>query len=90
MLHEWKFLPPHASHFAGVWERKVVAIKSVLDISLKQLGPRTLSREEFSTFIQEAASIVNHTPLGEVSADPNDPVPISPMSLLTLRENQRI
>ena len=69
-------------------ERKVGAIK--LDISLKQLGPRNLSREEFTNFIQEVASIVNHTPLGEVSADPNDPVPISPMSLLTLRENQSL
>ena len=29
VLYEWKFLPPHASHFSGVWERKVGAIKSV-------------------------------------------------------------
>ena len=86
-LYRWKFLPPHASHFAGVWERKVGAIKNVLDIALSTLGSRVLSREEFATFIQEAASIVNHTPLGEVSSDPNDPMVVSPMSLLTLRDN---
>ena len=84
--HIWKFLPPHASHFAGVWERKVGSIKVVLNMALGRLGSALLSREEFTTLLWEAASIVNHTPLGDVSADPNDPIPVSPMSLLTLRE----
>ena len=83
----WKFLPPGASHFAGVWERKVGSIKRILNVSLSLLNNTLLSREEFSTLILEAASIVNHTPFGEVSSDPNEPFPVSPAAHLTLREN---
>ena len=83
---EWKFLPPHASHFGGVWERKVGSIKRVFNASLALLGNRFLSREEFHTLIQEAARVVNNTPLGEISSDPNDPLPVCPAALLTLRD----
>ena len=83
---EWKFLPPHASHFGGVWERKVGSIKRVFNASLALLGNRVLSREEFHTLIQEAARVVNNTPLGEISSDPNDPFPIYLAALLTLKD----
>ena len=46
-----------------------------------------LSRDEFATLLQEAASVVNNTPLWEVSSSPDDPCPISPAMLLTLHEN---
>ena len=85
--HEWKFLPPHASHFAGVWERKVGSIKNVLNVSMSLVGARRLSREEFSTLLQEAVAIVNNTPLGDSSASPDDPYPVTPASLLTLKED---
>jgi hypothetical protein len=49
-------------------------------------GPRGLSRDELATFLSEACSIVNQTPLHETSDDPNDPAPITPQMLLTLRE----
>ena len=83
---EWIFNPPHASHFGGVWERKIQSIKRVLDSTLLELGPRTLSRDEMHTLFQEAACIVNNTPLAEVSAHPDDPLPISPSLLLTLKD----
>ena len=35
----------------------------------------------------ESASIVNSTPYSEISEDPNDPLPLSPQHILTLREN---
>ena len=82
----WEFVPPYASHFAGVWERKVGAIKSVLSSSIQQAGLYSLSRDEFYTLIQEAANIVNRTPLCEVSSDPNDPFPVSPSTLLIMRD----
>ena len=88
--HTWKFNPPRASHFAGVWERKVGAIKSVLNNTIAIAGSRTLSREEFSTFLLEAVSIVNGTPLGVISSDPNDPFPVSPSNLLTLRDHHEV
>ena len=83
----WNFLPPGASHMAGVWERKIGSIKAVFDASLAANGNPSLSKDEFHTLMCEAAAIVNSTPLGEISADPNEPLPVCPASLLTLREN---
>ena len=85
-LMTWNFIPPAASHFAGVWERKVGSVKRVLTAALLQTGSRTLSKEEFDTLIQETARIVNLTPLFETSSDPNDPLPVCPDALLTLRQ----
>ncbi|KAA0189242.1 hypothetical protein HAZT_HAZT003628 [Hyalella azteca] len=79
-----QFNPPKASHHGGVWERKIQSAK-ILDASLLLLGPRSLSRDEFTTFLAEATSIVNNTPLSDISEDPNDPVPLSPAMLLTLK-----
>ena len=83
----WQFLPPKASHMAGVWERKIGSVKKVLNASLYLLKTRLLSRDEFSTLLQEAASIVNHTPLSEVPCDPTEPFPVSPALLMNLRES---
>ena len=82
----WDFIPPAASHAAGVWERKVGSIKHALSSAIQQLGARLLTRDEFETLLQEAAAIVNQTPMAEISADPNDPLPVSPYALLTLRD----
>ena len=49
------------------------------------MAPRHLSRDEFSTLLQEAASIVNNTPLWEASYSPDDPFPLTPANLLTLK-----
>lgn len=83
---EWIFNPPHASHCGGVWERKVGSVKRVLEASMQLLGKRSLSRDEFSTLLQEAASIVNNTPLWEVSNLPDDPAPLTPAALITMKE----
>ena len=45
---------------------KVVLGKKVFTVSLLLLDTRVLSRDKFYTLLQEAASIVNHTPLSEV------------------------
>ena len=84
----WEFNPPHSSHFGGVWERKIGQIRRALDFSLLKLGSRTLTFDEMNTLLQEAAAIVNATPLWQISSDPNDPVPLSPSMLLTLRDSQ--
>ena len=84
---EWEFNPPQASHFGGVWERKIGALKRVLEGTLVLMGPRRLNYDELHTFVVEAASIVNSTPLWEVSDDPNDPQPLTPAMLLTLRDS---
>ena len=83
----WSLNPPLASNFGGVFERKIGAIKSVFNATLQLLGKRDLSRDEFTTFIVEATAIVNSTPLWEVSNSPNDPCPLSPAKLLTLKDD---
>ena len=77
--------PPHASAQGGVWERKIGSVRRVLEGSLQLSGNRGVSRDEFVTLLAEAASIVNNTPLWAVSNQPDDPLPLSPASLLTLR-----
>jgi len=82
---EWELTPPKASHHGGVWERQIKTVKSILMTCLYQLGSKSLTRDDFYTFLQECASIMNSTPLWEYSSDPNDPRPLSPSMLLTLR-----
>ena len=87
-LHDcqWILNPPKASHFGGVWERKIGSIRRILDAALLQLGPsRLLSRDEFHTLLQEAANIINNTPLWDISHDLRDPYPLTPASLLTMK-----
>ena len=83
----WEKIPPNAPHFAGVWERKIGPIKSILAASLPRASDRPLAEDEFTTLLEEAASIVNQTPLSAVPSDPNEPFPPSPAMLLNLRES---
>ena len=82
---QWIFNPPHASHFGGAWERKIGQVKRALDAAILQAGLRLLCHDELNTLLQEAAAIVNATPLWEISADANEPQPLSPAMLLTMK-----
>lgn len=82
---EWKFNPPHASHFGGVWERQIGTIRRVLDAMLADLGPRQLTHEILSTFMAEVTAIVNARPIAALPSDINDPQPLSPAMLLTMK-----
>ena len=83
----WRLNPPHASHHGGAWERKIGSVRRVFEASLALVSNRCLSRDEFTTFLAEAAAIVNNTPLWSNPNHPDDPVPLSPAMLLTLRDN---
>ena len=85
---KWILNPPHASHHGGAWERKISSVRRVLEASFRLASNRGLSRDEFHTVLAEASSIVNNTPLWSTSQDPNDPAPLTPNMLLTLRENK--
>ena len=64
------------------------SIKRILHTTVTLLGKRILSREVVDTLVQVAGSIVSHTPLSSISADPNEPFPVCPAALLTLKENE--
>ena len=84
---EWIFNPAYASHFGGNFERKIKSIRSCFQGCIAHLGERMLTYDEFSTFLQESCSIVNNTPMTEVSNYPDDPMPITPAMLLTLKDS---
>ena len=83
---EWEFNPPHASHFGGFYERKIGAVRRILESTMRVASSSRLSRDEFYTVLQECASIVNNTPLWDATTSPDDPMPLTPAALLTLRE----
>lgn len=80
---EWDLIPPHASHFGGVWERKVGSFKRILSATLSQLKQRRLTHDEFATIVAEATCIMNNTPLCDSPYNPNEPLPLTPALLLT-------
>ena len=83
---KWTLNSPHASHQGGAWERKIGSVRRVLEATFELISHRGISRDEFITFLAEAASVVNNTPLWTPSFDPNDPTPLTPQMLLTLRK----
>ena len=83
---KWTLNSPHASHQGGAWERKIGSVRRVLEATFELISHRGISRDEFITFLAEAASVVNNTPLWVPSYDPNDPTPLTPQMILTLRQ----
>lgn len=82
----WEYNPPHSSHMGGSWERKIGQVRRALDGVMLGRSSLILSRDELQTLLQEAANVVNSTPLWNPSSDPEDPQPLSPHMLLTLKE----
>lgn len=76
---QWKFLPPLASHQAGLWERNIRSVKKCLQ--QMSLNPRP-DDEALRTFLLEAENIVNSRPLTYVPADPQTNEAITPNDLL--------
>ena len=79
---EWRFNPPHASHFGGAWERLIRTVRKILGALLNQ---QSFSDETLHTLLCEVECVMNNRPLIPVSADPRDQLPISPNHLLHLR-----
>ncbi|XP_043191513.1 uncharacterized protein LOC122364821 [Amphibalanus amphitrite] len=79
---DWRFHPPHASHFGGVWERQIRTIRKLLNALLTQ---QTFSLQTLQTLLCEVEAIINNRPLTPVSADAHDQPPLTPNHLLLLR-----
>ena len=80
---QWHFQPPHASNFGGMFERQIRSIRSVLDAVLTTTNV-TLTHEILTTFLCEAAAIINSRPLADNPIDLDAP-PLTPASLVTMK-----
>lgn len=81
------FNPPHSPHFGGTWEREIRAVKSALQVVLKD---QVVAEEVLLTALIEIEGILNSKPLGYASADIADPDPITPNLLLMGRHDSAL
>jgi len=82
---QWVFNSPYGSHHGGPWERCLRTVRKVLSALVRE---QVLDDVGLSTFMCEAESIVNSTPLTKVSDDVRDVKPLTPNHLLLLRCSQ--
>ena len=76
---KWKFNPPGALHFGGVWERMVRSCKRA---KMAIVGNRTLTDDVLSTTMCLVEQILNSRPLTSVSDDPEDLEALTPNHFL--------
>ncbi|XP_043474364.1 uncharacterized protein LOC122506315 [Leptopilina heterotoma] len=72
---KWKFIPPSAPHFGGLWESNIKSAKSHIK---KIIGTRALTYEELSTLVVEIEACMNSRPLLPISGDPEDVEALTP------------
>ena len=82
---EWIFNPPHALHFGGVRERQIGTAKRVLDAMFLELGSPQLTHELLVTLMAEITGIINSRPIAVVPSDIDQPQPLTPNMLLTMK-----
>ena len=66
---EWKFIPPRAPEFGGLWES---AVKSAKSCFFKAAGNERLSLEEFITLLNQVECSLNSRPLCYITGDEDD------------------
>jgi len=76
---EWKFNPPSAPHFGGLWESAVKSTKHHLTRVLKD-GRLTL--EELNTLLCQIEACVNSRPMTPLGSDPSEPNALTPAHFL--------
>lgn len=76
----WRFNPPKASHFGGLWE---AAIQSAQKHFVRALGTQTLCIEVMQTLLTQIECCLNSRPIVPLSDDPSDFEPLSPGHFLT-------
>ncbi|XP_033229771.1 uncharacterized protein LOC117181320 [Belonocnema kinseyi] len=72
---QWKFKPPAASHFGGLWE---AAVKSTKFHLRRVIGDSTLTFEEMTTVLTQIEAFLNSRPLTAQSDVPTDIPALTP------------
>ena len=67
----WKFIPPYAPHFGGIWEAGVKNVKRHLS---REFNGVTLTIEEFETALCRIESILNSRPLVPITFENQEPL----------------
>jgi len=75
----WKFNPPAAPHFGGIWESAVKTAKFHLTRVVRGIS---LTLSELQTLLCQIEACMNCRPLTPMSSDPNDLEPITPAHFL--------
>ncbi|XP_070531355.1 uncharacterized protein [Cardiocondyla obscurior] len=71
----WRFNPPAAPHFGGLWE---AAVKSAKHHLRRVVGSATLTFEEMTTLVAGIEACLNSRPLAPLSDDPDDISALTP------------
>jgi hypothetical protein len=81
---QWHFIPPHAPHMGGCWERLVRSVKVALAAVLKERSPK---EEVLMTLLIEVEQIVNSRPLNHVSLEDGSEEALTPNHFLIGRSS---
>ncbi|XP_076660198.1 uncharacterized protein LOC143363511 [Halictus rubicundus] len=71
----WRFNPPSAPHFGGIWEAAVESVKHHLR---RIIGEQRLTFEKLTTLLTGIEACLNSQPLMPLSDDPDGPVALTP------------
>ena len=82
---DWKFQPPQASHFGGVFEREIRTVRKIFNSLLWELSNQIKITDDFlHTFFCEAENIINNRPLTATSTDHSEIKVLTPNDILRL------
>lgn len=76
---EWRFNPPAAPHFGGLWER---AVKSAKHHLTRMKGEAKLTLSELNTLLCQIEACLNSRPITPMSSDPSNAEALTPAHFL--------